>query len=225
MLFIGLLAVGTILGVYYLMDRIEEKRTWDNEERRLEERVALRQQYVGLQMDYVQGWESLGDTLREKGDLKGAQESYQTALALMETQVKNNQDAQWMAGGSLRQKMRLVDLQLRQEANPEAFGLTLETRDQLCGRCGKVSPGAARECECGNMLATDTFWEAIENPKLRALIQKDTKKFASIAGVIVLAIACGWALPITEMVILGFATVCVIAFLFLRNLGNPTMGE
>jgi hypothetical protein len=224
MLFIGLLAIGTVLGIYYLMDRAEEKRTWDNEARRLEERVALRQQYVGLQMDYVQGWESLGDTLREKGDLQGAQESYQTAMGLMETQSKNNPDAQWMTGGVLKQKMRLLDLQVRQEANPEAFGLTLETRDQLCSRCGKVNPGVVKECECGNMLATDTFWEAIENPRLRALITKDTKKFTSTVCIIVLAVACGWALPVTEMVVLSFATVCVIAFLFLRNLGNPTMG-
>jgi hypothetical protein len=225
MLFIGLLAIGTILGIYYLMDRGEEKRTWGNEARRLEERVVLQQQYVGLQMNYAQGWESLGDTLRAKGDLEGAQESYQTALGLMETQSKNNQDAQWMTGGVLKQKMRLIDLQIRQEANPEAFGLTLETRDQLCGRCGKVNSGVVKECECGNMLATDTFWEAIENTKLRAMIGKDTKKFASMLGVIILAVACGWALPLTEMVVLGFAAVCVIAFLFLRNLGNPTIGD
>jgi hypothetical protein len=225
MLFFGLFAIGSILGFYYLIDRFEDKRMWDNEERRLNERTALRQQYVGLQMDYVQGWESLGDTLREKGDLKGALESYQTATGLMETQRQGNTDSQWMTGATLQQKLKLVDLQIRHEANPEQYGLTLETRDQICSRCGKVSPGVVKECECGNMLATDTFWEAWGNPKLRGLIKKDTKKFATMLCVVVLAVAFGRALPLMEMVVLGFATVCVLAFLFLKNLGNPTVGD
>ena len=214
------------VGVTIIIERLQEKRMWDNEERRLTERTALRQQFVGLQMDSVQGWESLGDTLREKGDLKGSQESYYTARGLIEQQSQNKPDAAWMTGATLQQKIKLVELDIAREANPEKFGMTLETRDQLCSRCGKLNPGISRECfECGNMLATDSFWEAWQNPKLRSLIQKDTKKFALMLGVVVIAIAFGWALPFMQMAILAFATVCVLAFIFLRNLGNPTVGD
>lgn len=203
-----------LVWVIWLAHDLWETRTEPKREAaRLAEIVALRRRYVGLNQNEADpsAQELLGDALRSAGHAREALEAFEKALSL------------GSESPGLEVKIRLTKLELAQNARPGDFGMTLTTREIVCGTCGNLSPPKTRECpHCARPLPVDSMRDVLRHGPLRALVLSDTKALIVQLLVIAIAIGCAFALPdptMTASILL--AALVVGLFLALRRLGNP----
>ena len=210
----------TVLVVKSLLDGPAERR---REAQRLAEIVDFRRRYVGLTVDDPVAYESFGDALRSAGHPRAALDAFQEAQRLGEIAAKGKPESGPLDGFGIESKIRLTRLEIVQNERPEAFGMTMETRDVICPRCKNLSPPKILDCpHCGGPMPTDTMTEAWNHTNFRLNLLTDTRHF--FVKVMVLGVAIGCALAIPDALLKAAtitAAVFVLAFFILKRIGDP----
>ena len=190
---------------------------------RLAEIVAIRRRYVGMASGDPGAYESLGDALRSAGHAREALDAFESASKLAENAPQGLSSNGWLAGSGLESKLRLIRLEIAQEANPAGFGLTMATREIVCPLCRNLSPPKTLECwNCGHALPVDSLADAWTHLPFRKQVLTDATGFFWKVLIVGIVLACTLAIPepaVQAATIL--AAAIVLAALFLKRLGNP----
>lgn len=188
------------------------------EENRRKEVLALRQRYVGMRPNDPAAQTMLGDALRQAGHPEAALQAYTEAEKLY---------AGAAAGADLAQKKRLTALDIDVRKSPEKFGQTLQTRESVCRRCGALNLPNLQECaHCGAALLVEGFWEtAAPGGKMRGDLLKEVLPIVGKTVLVMIATVCATFLPWEIRGAVLIATILVVPFAWLRNVGNPSLGD
>lgn len=210
----------TALAVKSLLDGPAERR---REEQRLREIVDFRRRYVGLTANDPVAHESLGDALRTAGHARAALDAFLEAERLASVAHRGSPEVGPLDGFGLQSKIRLTRLEIAQTERPEAFGMTMATRDVICPRCKNLAPPKILDCPtCGHPMPTDTMAEAWNHGSFRLGMLTDAKNL--FWKVMLLGVAIGCALAIPDPM-LKFATIIsalfVLTVLLLKKIGDP----
>ena len=204
--------------VWWTVERLQLHKEQAGETRRREEILALRQKYVGLRPDDPVAQELFGDALRQAGYSHEAIQAFSTAERLHVGSP---------AGVNLASKIRLTRLDLMEKVNPERLGQTLQTRESVCRRCGKLNLPHQESCEhCGAALLVSGFWETVgRGGKMRGELLREIWPLLAKFALILTAVACATFLPDEMRFAILIATLLVIPFALLRQLGDPTLSD
>lgn len=181
---------------------------------RRNESVEKQRDYANLRPEDPFAWERLGDALRDDDQPREAIEAWRRSLEIMD-QRKD------LPVSDIPQKIRLAEVDIRASDNPESLQQTLETREQVCRKCGALSPPDAEQCvSCNAPLLVEGVFRALQHPLLRVEIWQEARpvlfRFAGIALAFLLA---AW-LPIEVRTVLFIATIAVVPFWWLRRFGD-----
>jgi len=204
--------------VWWLVEVLQRHTEHAREETRRKEVLALRQRYVGMRPNDPAAQTLLGDALRQAGYPEAALQAYTEAEKLY---------AGAAAGADLAQKKRLTALDIDVKASPEKFGQTLQTRESVCRRCGALNLPNLQECaQCGAALLVEGFWEtAAPGGKMRGDLLREVWPMVGKAALVIAAAVCATFLPWEIRGAVLIATILVVPFVWLRNFGNPSLGE
>lgn len=202
--------------VWWLVERVQDHVEQKRDAERRAEILALRQRYVGIRSDVPGAHEMLGDALRQAGHAQEAVAAYEKAKTLFPTVA---------AGQHLDAKIRLARLEIAETTNPEFFRQTLATRESICRRCGLLCPASEENCtQCGTPLLVSGFFETLTKGKrMRGDLIRELWPIAAKTAVILIAIGTASFLSPEVKICLLVATVIVVPFTVLKQIGDPTL--
>lgn len=208
----GLLLVAVVGAV--AQDLVSRRVEVVLEEDRKDEMVERQKAYAEQRPDDPHAWERLGDVLRKGDQPREAIAAWRRSLELLDAR-------QAVADTDIAQKIRLAELEIQAEENPGSLGQTMETREQVCRRCGTLSPPNAATCiACHAPLLVEGMFSAMRHPLLRAEIWQEARpvliRFAALAMAFLLAT---W-LPLEVRAVLFIATIAVVPFWWLKRFGE-----
>lgn len=124
-------------------------------------------------------------------------------------------------GFGIRNKIRLVQLEMEQDADPARFGQTMLTRQQVCRQCGHLNPYGLRDCEsCNAPLPTDTMMDAWRHEVIRAEAIRQAKNL--VIGLTIITVSIwfvGW-LPSLAKISVTVSAIIVIPLRLLHAIGD-----
>ena len=130
------------------------------------------------------------------------------------------------AGYGLDNKIRLVQLEIAQNANPEKYGHSIATREQTCRMCGFLNGPDRTHCaNCGIALPVQTFLDTLHSRDMRQEFIRDvTRVGLNLAIVFTCIWFVSWLDPLAKFSI-AFAALIVIPMKLLQRLGDPQERE
>lgn len=203
---------------WWLIELLQHHNEHAREEKRRQEILKLRQRYVGARPQDPAAQTMLGDALRQAGYPEAAIEAYSEAEKLYGGAA---------AGADLAQKKRLTALDIEVKTRPEKFGHTLQTRESVCRRCGALNLPNLKECaHCGAALLVEGFWEtAAPGGKMRGDLLKEVWPIVGKTALVMVATAAATFLPWEIRGAVLIATIIVVPLMWLRSVGNPSLGD
>lgn len=195
-------------------ERAASRKEWQQEYDRRNEIVELRQRYVGKRPTEPYAWEMLGDAYKQGEFIQEALDAWNEALRLNDGRIDQ-------LSGDIGQKIRLAEIALREYADPASLQQTVATREQVCRKCGSLSPPDAREClNCGAPMLVDGMFDVAKHPILRAEVWQQVRPIVSKAAAISLGTLLATWLPMEVRAPLAIATIIVVPFWWLRRYGQ-----
>ena len=196
-------------------DRIDTVRERDAETKRRLTIVSLRRQFIEASDDVPDAWDRFGDALRAADQPDEAIKAWQKAE---ETAKSHGMFVSTDTGS----KIRLAQLDMAQRDRPSAFGMTLHTREQICGTCSRLNPAQANVCsECGAALRASSI-SATTQGAHRAELMSEMIPRLWIWGVLLLAIGLATFVPLEVRAVLAIAIIAVVPFWWLKKFGEGT---
>jgi ribosomal protein L40E len=196
-------------------DRIDTVRERDAETKRRLTVVSLRRQYIEASDDVPDAWDRFGDALR-------AADQPDEAIKAWEKAEETAKSRGMFVSTDTGRKIRLAQLDMAQRDRPGAFGMTIHTRDQICGTCSRLSPAQATVCgECGAALRASSFSATTQGAHRTEIISEMIPRLW-IWGVLLIAICLATFLPLEVRAVLGIATIAVVPFWWLKKFGEGT---
>jgi hypothetical protein len=130
------------------------------------------------------------------------------------------------AGYGLDNKIRLVNLEIAHNADPDKYGQSIATREQTCRACGQLNGSDLTNCaSCGAGLPVQTFLDTWHHQGMR----KELVGYATRVGLnLALVLTCIWFvswLPPLAKFSVSVAALFVIPFKLLQRLGDPQERE
>ncbi len=211
------------LALWIAWPYLQERGADRQEDDRLNEKVALRRAVVARTPESPSAHEALGDVLREAGKVHNAIAAYQIALDLEAKAAATNGAA--LGGTGLEHKLRLTQLEADQShGGPAGYGTTLETRQQVCRRCGALNAAQAPACaSCGDTLLADRFFDTWRRDDHRTKIKREVIESLVMIHVVLLALYFASWLPLEVQGTLGISATAVLLWRFLKRIGDgPT---
>ena len=207
----------------YLQDRRADKQ----EAGRLGEKIELRRAMTLRAPESPSAQEAFGDALREAGKIHNALAAYQTALDLeAKSAARGETNGAALGGTGLDQKIRLTKLEADQmHGGAAGYGTTLETRQQVCRRCGALNEARATACaSCGDTLLADRFFDTWRRDDHRTKIKREVIEMVVMVHVILLALYFASWLPLEVQGTLGISATAVLLWRLLKRIGDGPTG-
>ncbi len=218
----------SLLALWIAWPYFQDRRADKQETGRLGDKVEMRRSMVARAPESPSAHEALGDVLREAGKIHNALAAYQTALDL-ETRAAargETNGALALGGTGLEQKIRLTKLEADQSHGGAAgYGTTLETRQQVCRRCGALNEAQAPACvSCGDALLADRFFDTWRRDDHRTKIKREIIEMVVMVHVVLLAIYFASWLPLEVQGTLGISATAVLLWRLLKRIGDGPTG-
>jgi len=209
-----------IVGLWFAYDMLSNRLPDRRESARQKEILEVRRRILGIAPDSPAAFEKMGDALREAGQAAEAIACYERAQA-MATQLAPEAPLGigTVASAGLENKIRLTRFELNHSA--VAHGETIQTRQQVCRRCGNLSAYDARTCAtCGEPLPVDSFLDSIRRADIRRPILRETAQTVCMFAIVLTAVMLASWMPVEVKGVLLIATAAVLAWKFLRTIGG-----
>jgi tetratricopeptide (TPR) repeat protein len=211
----------TLVFLWIAWTYLSDYRVAWREKKWRDEKVAMRRQVLARSPDSPAVLESLGDAMRERGDLSEAISCYEEALFMAgRMSVTGAGGLGDVAGGGLENKLRLTRMELAQERDPAAFNATLRTREQVCSRCGALALPFVTQCEtCGAPLPVNSMFDTWRNNDMRkSLTFEALHAGASLTIISICLLYASTLEPLMKFTVL-FSAVIAIAARLLKRVG------
>lgn len=129
-------------------------------------------------------------------------------------------------GYGLDNKIRLAQLEIAQNADPDKYGQSIPTREQTCRRCGALNGPDQTNCTtCGAALPVQTFLDTLHNRDMRKEFKHDvTRVGLNLAIVLTCIWFVSWLPPLAKFSV-TVASLIVIPMKLLQRLGDPQESE
>lgn len=206
---------------------IQDRRADKQEIGRLGEKIEMRRAMVAKMPQSPSAQEALGDALREAGKVHNAIAAYQAALDLeAKSAARGETNGAALGGTGLEQKIRLTKLEADQSHGGVAgYGTTLETRQQVCRRCGALNAPQDPTCaSCGETLLADRFFDTWRRDDHRTKIKREVIESLVMIHVVLLALYFASWLPLEVQGTLGISATGVLLWRLLKRIGDGPTG-
>jgi tetratricopeptide (TPR) repeat protein len=201
----------------YLQDSIAGKQEKDQ----LARRTELRRSVLARNPGSPAAHETLGDALRAEGDLPAAIAAYEEALSLAKYIPAGAADGGWLSGAGLENKLRLTRSEMAQKQDPEKFGMTMRTRQQVCRVCTYLGQPTDRDCRnCGAPLPVDGFFDTLRHEGIRHSLLGEAIQAGVMLTVICVALLIASWMPIEIRGAIAIAALIVIPMRLLKKFGG-----
>lgn len=201
----------------YLQDSIAEKQ----EKIQLARRTELHRAMLARSPGSPAAHEKLGDALRTEGDLSAAADAYTEALSLTKYLPSGTMDGGWLSGAGLENKLRLTRSEIAQRKDPEKFGLTTKTRQQICRACAFLGQPEDRDCRnCGAPLPVNGFLDTLRHDGIRHSLIGEAIQAGVLLLVIGIALIIASWMPVEIRGALAIAALIVIPMRLLKKFGG-----
>jgi ribosomal protein L40E len=210
------------LVVYWLVrDYLQDSIAGKQEKDQLARRTNLRRAMLARNPGSPAAHETLGDALRAEGDLPAALAAYEEALSLAKYIPAGAVDGGWLSGAGLENKLRLTRSEMAQRQDPEKFGMTMKTRQQVCRVCAALGQPEDRDCRnCGSPLPVDGFFDTLRHEGIRHSLVGEAIQAGVLLTVICIALLIASWMPIEIRGVIAIAALIVIPMRLLKKFGG-----
>jgi hypothetical protein len=211
----------SIVVFWMVRDYVQDNIAGKLEKEQLARRSELRRQMLARNPGSPAAHEAMGDALRVEGDLPAAISAYEEALSLSKLIHAGSIASVSQVSGGVENKLRLTKLEMAQTQNPGKYGMTMQTRQQICRSCASLGQPQDRDCRnCGAPLPVDSVFDTLRHEGIRQSLISEGIQSGILLLVISIALLIASWMPIEIRGVIAIAALIVIPMRFLKKIGG-----